>query len=331
MFVAPTAFRAIKQADPTASFAAKYDLSTLKGLFLAGEHSDPATLHYCKKILAKYGDVVDPVDHWWMTELGWPGVGNALGLGRMPLRYGACTAPVPGYDISVVNESGDKVSPGELGDMVIKTPLPPGTLTTLYNNEDGYVQSYLSRYPGFFDTGDAALIDEDGYIHVMGRTDDIINTAGHRLSTGGLEEIVQSHAEVAECAVIPVKDDIKGEVPVGFVVVNQGSSMEHDRLKDELIKLVRNELGPVASFKKVAIVKKLPKTRSGKILRGESFVQVPRRFVPFTSANSYLIRFSLLGTMSKIANGESYKITPTVEDPDIFTYLEPEIHRLMES
>jgi hypothetical protein len=237
-------------------------------------------------------------------ELGWPGVGNAVGLGRMPIRNGACAAPVPGYDIRVVDDDGKELPSGELGNMIIKTPLPPGTLTTLYNNDQRYVDAYLTKYPGFYDTGDAAFIDDHGYIHIMGRTDDIINTAGHRLSTGAMEEILMDHPEVADCAVIPAKDVVKGQVPVGFVVVNKGSTIDPEQLKSELIQSVRDALGPVASFKKVAILRALPKTRSGKILRS---------------------------TMAKIANGEAYTVTPTIEDPAIFEYLEPEIRKLLDS
>lgn len=304
LFVAPTAFRAIKQADPHAELSQNYDLSSLKTLFLAGEHSDPDTLHYCEHTLKKYGDVKGAVDHWWQTELGWPGVGNAVGLGRMPVRHGACAAPVPGYNIRVVDTNGNEVGPGELGDMIIKMPLPPGTLTTLFNSDDRYVKEYLTKYPGFYDTGDAAFIDDDGYIHIMGRVDDIINTAGHRLSTGAMEEILMDHPQVADCAVIAVKDKIKGEVPVGFVITNKGSTMDEDQLKAELVQSVRDSLGPLASFKKVGVVRALPKTRSGKILRK---------------------------TMANIANGKAYTITPTIEDPTIFDYLEHEIQKLIDS
>jgi len=304
LFAAPTAFRAIKQSDPHAELARGYDLSSLDALFLAGEHSDPDTLHFCQLALDGYGgDVGSAIDHWWQTELGHPGVGNAVGLGRMPLRPGGCTAPAPGYDVRIVDEeTGREVQPGDLGDMVIKMPLPPGTLTTLYNNDDRYIEDYLKRYPGYYDTGDAAFQDEEGYIHIMGRTDDLINVAGHRLSTGGLEEVLQSHEQVADCAVVPVKDPLKGQIPVGFVVTNADCTMDDDQLKAELVQLVRDSVGPVANFKKVALVKALPKTRSGKILRG---------------------------TMSKIANGEPYTVTPTVEDPNIFDYLEPVIQELV--
>lgn len=301
LFIAPTAFRAIRQADPHAELVSQYNMPNFRALFLAGEHSDPATLEYCKAALKDYG-IQDPIDHWWQTELGHPGVGNSIGLGRMPMKPGACTAPAVGFDVRVVDETGSELPRGELGRMVIKTPLPPGTLPTLYNNDRGFIDSYMKRFEGFYDTGDAAFIDKDGYIFVMGRTDDLINTAGHRLSTGALEEILQSHPEVAECAVVPVKDEIKGHVPIGFVITNKDCTMDEKQLQSELVQLVRDQMGPVAAFKKVVVVKSLPKTRSGKILRS---------------------------TMSKIANNEAYTITPTIEDPDVFSYLEPRIREAM--
>jgi propionyl-CoA synthetase len=226
-----------------------------------------------------------------------------VGLGRMPIRYGSCSMPVPGFQIEVFDDVGNELPPNELGDMVIKTPLPPGTLQTIYNDDERYVTEYLTKYPGYYDTGDAAYKDENGFVYIMGRTDDVINTAGHRLSTGAIEEILMEHPKVAECAVIPVKDEIKGQLPVGFVICDAGTTAdEYAAICSELVQLVREEMGPVASFKKVAVVNKLPKTRSGKILRG---------------------------TMKKIANGEAYKITPTIEDPTIFDYLAPEIVKLM--
>eukprot|EP00957_Ditylum_brightwellii_P031691 2403485-Ditylum_brightwellii.AAC.1 len=301
MFTAPTAFRAIKQADPKATFAEKYDLECLRALFLAGERSDPDTLMYCEKALKQYDTPV--IDHWWQTELGWPGIGNAIGLGRMPVRYGACTASVPGYDLHVFDNDGNELPRGELGNLAIRLPLPPGALPTLYNNDERFVKGYLSKYPGYYDSGDAGFIDEDGYVSVMGRNDDIINTAGHRLSTGGMEEILLDHADVADAAVIGVRDKLKGEVPVGFVVTVSGCRTDTMELKKQLIEKVREEMGPVASFKKVEVVKSLPKTRSGKILRG---------------------------TMRKIANGEEYTITSTIEDPTIFVTLEPQIKNLVQ-
>jgi propionyl-CoA synthetase len=302
VFLAPTAIRAIKQADPHAEFVKQHDVSSLKSLFLAGEHSDPDTLHWCEQALKQYN--IAPVDHWWQTELGWPGVGNAIGLGRIPVRHGSCGLPVPGYDLKVLDDNGAVVPPGELGNLAIKLPLPPGTLLTLYNNEERYVRDYLTRYPGYYESGDAAFIDNDGYVHIMGRTDDVINTAGHRLSTGAMEEILMDHPDVADCAVIGVKDSLKGQVPIGFVITDVDCTKDETTICAELVQMVRDELGPVASFKKVAIVKALPKTRSGKILRG---------------------------TMSKIANGQPYSIAPTIEDPKIFEWLAPEIVKLMNS
>lgn len=301
-FVAPTAFRAIRQADPNADLVHKYDLSRLEAVFLAGEHCDPATLQYCQQALEKYGHVSNAIDHWWQTELGGPAVGNALGLGRIPVRPGGCAAPVAGYDVRILDPVGNETKTNELGDMVLKLPLPPGTLTTLYNNDEGFINEYLTHYPGFYDTMDCAFRDEEGYIHIVGRMDDVINVAGHRLSSGSMEETLMQHAEIAECAVFPVKDDIKGELPLGLVVRNTGSQIEEEKLRQELVALIRRDIGPVAAFRKVASVSALPKTRSGKILRG---------------------------TMSKIANEEAYKITPTIENPTVFDHLIPVIQDLV--
>lgn len=236
-----------------------------------------------------------------MTK-GWPGVGNAVGLGRMPIRHGACAAPNVGFKLEIADDGGHILPHNKLGDMILKLPLPPGSLTTLYNDDERYVKDYLRKYPGYYDSGDAVFVDDDDYVHIMGRNDEVINTAGHRLSTGSMEEILMDHPDVADCAVIPVKDDLKGQVPVGFVIVNSGSDIDHSTLQKELVESVRNEIGPVASFKKVAVVKALPKTRSGKTLRG---------------------------AMSKIADGKEYNITPTIEDPTIFEYLEPIIRDLV--
>lgn len=239
----------------------------------------------------------------WQTELGGPAVGNSLGLGRMPIRHGGMSAPACGYDVRILDKNGIETEVNQLGDMVLKLPLPPGTLTTLYNNDEGFVKTYMEHYRGFYDTMDCAFRDEAGYIHIVGRMDDVINVSGHRLSTGSMEECLMNHPEVADCAVFPTKHHLRGEVPVGLVVLNKGSTIAEDQLRAELIALVRDEIGPVAAFKRVASVNALPKTRSGKILRG---------------------------TMSKIANGEEYKITPTIEDPNIFDYLEPEIRKLVD-
>ena len=301
LFTAPTALRAMKGQDPSAMLADKYDISCLRAFFLAGERSDPDTLHWCENALQKYETPV--IDHWWQTELGWPGLGNALGLGRIDVRHGACSSPVPGYDIAVLDQEGKEVPRGELGDLAIKLPLPPGALPTLYNNDERYIDGYLTKYPGYYDTGDSGHIDADGYVSVMGRNDDIINTAGHRLSTGGMEEILLDHPDVADAAVIGVNDELKGEIPIGFVVAFAGCTTDDAVLRKELVQRVRQELGPVASFKKVAVVPALPKTRSGKILRG---------------------------TMRKIGNGQDYTITPTIEDPTIFERLGPQIKALVE-
>lgn len=303
LFVAPTAIRAIKQADPKGKLVSNYDLANFQNLFLAGERSDPGTLQYCEDVLQEYD--VPVIDHWWQTELGWPAIGNAIGLGRIAIKYGACAAPVPGFNLSVFNSDGSSTAPrGTLGNLAIKLPLPPGSLLGLYKNNDRYIKDYLDPIDGYYMTGDSAIIDEEGYVHIMARTDDIINTAGHRLSTGTMEEILLGHSEVADCAVIGVVDNIKGETPVGFVVTNSERAISDEKLITELVHRVRHKLGPVASFKIVAVVPKLPKTRSGKILRG---------------------------TMKKIANGEDWKVTPTIEDPNIFDSLAPLIRKAVSS
>jgi propionyl-CoA synthetase len=293
LFTAPTAFRVMKQADPDAQLIKQYNVQSLESIFVGGEHCDPETIHWLERAIPH---ISPPVDHWWQTELGWPAVGNSVGLGRLPVRYGSCSMPVPGYQISILDDTdGQPVGPNELGNMVIKTPLPPGTLKTIYKDDDRYIKTYLSKYDGYYDTGDAAYRDTDGYIYIMGRTDDVINTAGHRLSTGMMEEILLEHPKVADCAVIPVVDVVKGQLPFGFVVCNKDTTeIEHDQICADLVNMVRESLGPVAAFKNVAVVKGLPKTRSGKILRG---------------------------TMSKIANGLPYKVTPTIEDASIFDHI----------
>ncbi|KAG7353856.1 AMP-dependent synthetase and ligase [Nitzschia inconspicua] len=296
LFTAPTAFRAIKQADPEAELVKQYDVSSLKNIFVAGEHCDPETIHYLEHALPH---IPPPIDHWWQTELGWPGIGNSVGLGRVPVRYGSCSMPVCGYDIKVLNDDGIILPPNTLGSMAIKTPLPPGALQSIYGDEDRMIETYLMKFPGFYATGDAGFLDEDGYVYIMGRTDDIINTAGHRLSTATMEEILLEHPSVADCAVIPVKDKIKGHLPFGYVVCSKGIQPEaYDRICKDLVEMMRDKLGPVAAFKNVRVVKGLPKTRSGKILRG---------------------------TMSKIANDEPYNITPTIEDASVFDHLIPAI------
>ena len=283
MFTAPTAFRAIKKEDPQGAHMGKYDLSRFRTLFLAGERCDPATLLWAREKLQ-----VPVVDHWWQTETGWPMAANCVGLGMLPVKPGSPTKVVPGYDIRVLGEDNREVPAGQIGSLAVKLPMPPSSLPTLWNNDAGYESSYLARHPGYYLTGDAGYKDEDDYIYIMSRVDDIINVAGHRLSTGAMEEVLSAHPDVAECAVMGVADEIKGEVPVGLVVTKAGVARADADLCRELVELVREKIGPVAAFKTVAVVKRLPKTRSGKILRG---------------------------TMKKIADGTEYGMPATIDDP----------------
>jgi propionyl-CoA synthetase len=283
LFTAPTAFRAIKREDPDGRLMAAHDLSRFRLLFLAGERCDPDTLTWAQ---ARLG--VPVIDHWWQTELGWPALANCVGLGQVPVKPGSPTWPVPGYDMRVLSDEGRETKAGEIGKIVIKLPLPPGCLPTLWNNDDGFIKSYLSQYPGYYLTGDAGYQDEDGYFYVMSRVDDIINVAGHRLSTGAIEEVIAGHADVAECAVIGAADALKGEVPVGFVVLKAGVKTPDSQVIGELVDRVRATIGAFACFKSAVIVKGLPKTRSGKILRG---------------------------TMKKIADGTPYTMPATIDDP----------------
>ena len=285
LFTAPTAFRAIKRADPHADYMKKYDLSHFRVLFLAGERSDPDTLHWAEDHLN-----VPVIDHWWQTETAWAIAGNPLGTHLFPIKYGSAGLAMPGYDLHVLNPELEEVSCGESGALFAKSPLPPGTLMTLWNDDDGYKKTYYSTYPGYYETGDAGYIDDDGYVYVMARTDDIINVAGHRLSTGEMEGVLCSHQAVAECAVIGVADELKGQVPLGFLVLKAGVNRTHDEIVKEVIQMVREQIGPVADFKRAVVVKRLPKTRSGKILRG---------------------------TMQKIADHQEYKVPPTIDDPAI--------------
>jgi len=285
MFTAPTAFRAIKKEDPNGEHIRKYDLGGFRTLFLAGERADPDTLHWAE------GHLRLPVlDHWWQTETGWAIGANCVGLGMLPVKYGSPTKAVPGYDVQVVDDDCRPVAPGVIGNIVMKLPLPPGCLPTLWNNDEGFVESYLRQFPGYYKTADAGYKDEDGYLFVMSRTDDIINVAGHRLSTGGVEEVLSGHPDVAECAVIGVADPVKGEVPLGFVVLKAGVVRPEAEIVADLVRRVRERIGPVASFKVAVVVKRLPKTRSGKILRG---------------------------TMKKIADGQEYRMPATIDDPAI--------------
>jgi propionyl-CoA synthetase len=285
LFTAPTAFRAIKKEDPQGVHMAKHDLSRFRTLFLAGERCDPDTLLWARERLQ-----VPVVDHWWQTETGWPMAANCVGLGMLPVKPGSPTKVVPGYDIRVLGEDNREVPAGQIGSIAVKLPMPPSCLPTLWNNDAGFERSYLTRHPGYYLTGDAGYKDEDDYIYIMSRVDDIINVAGHRLSTGAMEEVLASHPDVAECAVMGVADEIKGEVPVGLVVTKAGVQGADAELCRELVELVRERIGPVAAFKTVGVVKRLPKTRSGKILRG---------------------------TMKKIADGADYSVPATIDDPVI--------------
>jgi propionyl-CoA synthetase len=288
-FTAPTAFRAIKREDPDGRLIRGHDLSRFRALFLAGERADPPTVAWAEEHLR-----MPVIDHWWQTETGWPIGANCLGIERLPVKHGSCTRPVPGWDVRVLDAEGAgtsrELAAGEIGALAIKLPLPPGALPTLWQADDRFVQSYLSRFPGFYETADAGLIDADGYIHVMTRTDDIINVAAHRLSTGEIEEVLASHPDVAECAVIGVADALKGQVPLGFLVLKAGVKRSTEEVEREAVELVRERIGPVASFKAALVVAGLPKTRSGKILRG---------------------------TMRKIADGEDYPMPATIDDPAV--------------
>ncbi|WP_339949788.1 propionyl-CoA synthetase [uncultured Albimonas sp.] len=284
-FTAPTAFRAIKRDDPKAEHLARYDVSCLKHLYLAGERADPDTVNWAAEKLG-----VPVIDHWWQTETGWCIVGNPAGLELLPIKVGSPTVPMPGYDVQVLDEDGRELPAGTLGSVAVKLPLPPGTLPTLWNAEDRFRKSYLERFPGYYETGDAGMIDADGYLWIMARTDDVINVAGHRLSTGAMEEILASHPDVAECAVIGVADELKGQLPMGFVCLTKGVNRPHEEIVKECAAMVREEIGPVAAYKLTVVVDRLPKTRSGKILRA---------------------------TMVKIADGDSFKTPATIDDPAI--------------
>ena len=285
LFTAPTAFRAIKKEDPKGEFIGKYDLSSLETLFLAGERADPDTIQWAERMLN-----VPVIDHWWQTETGWPIAANPVGLEKLPVKYGSPSVAMPGYEIHVVDEANRQVAPNTTGAIVVKLPLPPGCLPTLWQNDDGFREAYLVDYPGYYKTADAGYLDEDGYLFVMSRTDDIINVAGHRLSTGGMEEVLAELPDVAECAVIGVADATKGQVPVGFLVLNSGVDRPAEEIEKEAVAIIRERIGPVASFKKAIVVQRLPKTRSGKVLRG---------------------------TMRKIADGQDWAMPATIDDPAI--------------
>jgi propionyl-CoA synthetase len=285
MFTAPTAFRAVKKEDPQGKLFAKYDLSKFRTLFLAGERADSDTVMWAEKLLQK------PVlDHWWQTETGWCIGGNPVGLGTLPVKYGSATVPMPGYDVRIVDEGCKELGANTMGSIVIKLPLPPSSLPTLWQADARMRESYLDEFPGYYKTADAGYKDDDGYIFVMGRTDDIINVAGHRLSTGGMEEVLAAHPDVAECAVLGIKDELKGEVPCGFIVLKSGVNRPPAEIEKECVALIREKIGPVAAFKIAITVARLPKTRSGKILRG---------------------------TIKKIADGEPWSMPATIDDPAV--------------
>ena len=284
-FTAPTAFRAIKRDDPKGEFKKKYDLSCLRALYLAGERADPDTINWAHDLLG-----VPVVDHWWQTETGFSIAANPLGLEKLPIKVGSPSVAMPGYDVQVLDEGGNQMPAGELGAIAIKLPLPPGTLPTLWNAEERFKKSYLTTFDGYYETGDAGMLDEDGYLYIMSRTDDVINVAGHRLSTGAMEEVIANHPDVAECAVIGVSDALKGQLPVGFLCLTTGVNRPHDEVIAECVKMMREQIGPVAAFKLAVVVQRLPKTRSGKILRA---------------------------TMVKIADSQDFKMPATIDDPAI--------------
>ena len=296
MFTAPTAIRAIKKEDPDGKLIREFKLDCLKSQFLAGERCDPDTLEWTEKMLK-----VPVVDHWWQTETGWPIASNCLGIELLDIKPGSPTCAVPGWKIDVLDESCKPVPPGEIGAISLKLPLPPGSLPTLWQNDKRFVDSYLTRYPGYYETGDAGIIDQDGYLHVLSRTDDIINVAGHRLSTGGMEQVLAEHQDVAECAVLGVSDQLKGQVPIGLLVLKDGVNTEHKQIIEDVIRMVRAEIGPVAAFKVAVIVKRLPKTRSGKILRG---------------------------IIQKIADSADYDLPATIDDPHILMEIKEALQKI---
>ena len=296
LFTAPTAFRAIKREDPEGKFVGDYDTSTLEGLFLAGERADPDTIEWAQAQLG-----VPVIDHWWQTETGYAIAANPMGIEALPVKLGSPSVPMPGYDVQILDEGGHPVAAGALGAVAVKLPLPPGTLPTLWNAEARFRKSYLTTFPGYYETGDAGMLDEDGYLYIMARTDDVINVAGHRLSTGAMEEVLAGHPDVAECAVIGVTDELKGQLPMGFLCLNAGCAKSEDEIVKDCVALVRGQIGPVAAFKLALVVNRLPKTRSGKILRG---------------------------VMAKIADDQPYKDPATIDDPAILDEIKAAVRRL---
>jgi len=295
LFTAPTAFRAIKKEDPNGNFFKKYDLSSFESLFLAGERADPDTLKWAEGLLK-----VPVIDHWWQTETSWAISANCTGIGLEKTKYGSACKPVPGYDVKILKSDGKEAKPNEMGDVVVKLPLPPGTFPTLWGADQRYKETYMSNYPGYYQTYDAGHIDEDGYIWIMSRTDDIINVAGHRLSTGAMEEVLAEHKDVAECAVLGIADKLKGQLPIGLLTLKAGVTKSHEDISKECVQMIRQKIGPVAAFKTAIVIKRLPKTRSGKILRG---------------------------TVRKIADDEPYKMPATIDDPAILDEIKGDLKK----
>ncbi|MDC3290652.1 propionyl-CoA synthetase [bacterium] len=295
-FTAPTAFRAIKREDPKGEFKAAYDLSCLRALYLAGERADPDTINWAHDLLG-----VPVIDHWWQTETGWTIAGNPMGVEPLEIKLGSPAVAMPGYDVQILDETGQQMPVNTLGAIAIKLPLPPGTLPTLWNAPERFKKSYLSAFPGYYETGDAGMVDEDGYLYIMARTDDVINVAGHRLSTGAMEEVLANHPDVAECAVIGASDALKGQLPIGFVCLTKGVNRPHREITRECVQMIRDKIGPVAAFKTAAVVERLPKTRSGKILRA---------------------------TMVKIADSEAFKLPATIDDPVILDEIKAALQAL---
>ena len=295
-FTAPTAFRAIKREDPKGEYKSKYDLSCLRALYLAGERADPDTITWAQNLLG-----VPVIDHWWQTETGWAIAGNPLGIEELPVKLGSPSVPMPGYDVQILDDAGHPVPAGTLGAIAVKLPLPPGTLPTLWNAPERFQKSYLSTFPGYYETGDAGMVDEDGYLYIMARTDDVINVAGHRLSTGAMEEVLANHPDVAECAVIGVADNLKGQLPLGFLCLTSGVNRPHNDIIAECVKMMRDSIGPVAAFKLAVVVDRLPKTRSGKILRA---------------------------TMVNIADNKPFKMPATIDDPAILDEIKTALQTL---
>ena len=296
LFTAPTAFRAIKREDPNGNFLRRHDLSAFRTLFLAGERADPDTVQWAETHLR-----VPVIDHWWQTETGWAIAADCMGIEHLKIKYGSPTKAVPGYDLRALDAEGNEQKRGEIGSLAVKLPLPPGSFPTLWNADERYKQAYLARFPGYYETGDAGFIDEDGYVFVMARTDDIINVAGHRLSTGAMEEVLASHPDVAECAVIGVADSLKGQVPLGFLVLKAGVARHPEDVVHDVVEMVRARIGPVAAFRSATVVERLPKTRSGKILRA---------------------------TMQKIADNEAFKVPATIDDPQILGEIERSLEEI---